>query len=150
MFHYIGSRCQSCQHLSLQNSYTFKNINKQFFLKGRMSYDSRKTPTDLRYKQFHNISVLTAKNHCGWSPTRISLFRKEFQNKAIHIHIKLYIYKLYIYIYIYIYIFFFSIIFQFIRERSHKISVGLDFTLVNMKTSIFNQLQSSMFPQNWI
>ena len=41
VFKCSNSRCLCCQQLLLRISYTFKNIGKQFFLKMRMTCDSR-------------------------------------------------------------------------------------------------------------
>ena len=41
VFKCSDSRCLCCQHLLLGISYTFKNVGKQFFLKTKMTCDSR-------------------------------------------------------------------------------------------------------------
>ena len=41
VFKCSGSRCLSCQQLLLGILYTFKNVGKQFFLKTKMTHDSR-------------------------------------------------------------------------------------------------------------
>ena len=41
IFNCSDSRCLCCQQLLLEISYTFKSVGKQFFLKMKMTCDSR-------------------------------------------------------------------------------------------------------------
>ena len=41
VFQCTDNICQCCQHLIIQSCFTLKNISKQFFLKNRLSCDSR-------------------------------------------------------------------------------------------------------------